>query len=318
MIFEGILNHENNFTEMLKNLCEYKLFKKEFLKFITGNPDNLEKLKLDDVNIETQFRLSEDSKSGIVDMYIENDNKVYLLEIKIKPYTPLSEHQKQSDYQKWAKEQEKEIIVKYLIPKNYMYADKIDNNVKKLFLEDFMKNLKESGIYELNQYIKDFINFYYKFLWIDKQYEFNNREIQLMKGAKMNGINLMQDITVPELISKLYRIVDEIADKVGYVNKKRFVEQDSNSYGYLLKDNENVWFGIDYEVWKNKKSPLIIWIYEEDIDKKQKESLKNLGFEYIEFQDYDDPAYIYIFSLDEIQSLEKLVEKINQTKEALE
>jgi len=198
-----------------------------------------------------------------------------------------------------------------------MYVDKIDNNVEKLFLEDFMKNLKESGIYELNQYVKDFIDFYYKFLLINKQYEFNNREIQLMKGAKMNGIHLMQDITVPELINKLCSIVDDIADKVGYVNTKRYVEQNSNWYGYNLKENADIWFGIEYEIWKNKKSPLIIWIYEKNLNEKQKENLKNLGFEYIEFQDYDDPAYIYIFSLDEIQNLEKLVEKINQTKEAL-
>lgn len=116
MIFEGILNIENNFTEILKNLCEYKLLKKNFLDFLEITYDNIE-----NVIIETQYRLS---NNGIVDMYIENENKIYLIEIKIKIDTPLSEHQLNDDYKNGIRE-EKEVEIKYLLLKKYLYINKI-------------------------------------------------------------------------------------------------------------------------------------------------------------------------------------------------
>ena len=310
MIFEGILNIENNFTEMLKNLCKYKLFKKQLLNFLEIKYDDIE-----NVTIETQYRLS---NNGIIDMYIEsdfkNENQINLIEIKIKIDTPLSEHQLNKDYEEWAKKNN--ALVRYLIPEKYLYIDKIKN--KKYFLEEFIKQIKKVGIYELNQYIKDFIDFYYRFLWIDEKYEFNKREIQLMKGEKMQGIDLTKDITVPELISKLFEIVSNVAEKVGYVNTKSKVEQNSGYYGYFLKDNDYIWFGVDFDVWKDKKSPIIIWIDKEinDIDNKIKEKLESEQFEPYKV-DENEQYYIYKYNLEEMENLEKLIDKINKTKEIL-
>ena len=307
MIFEGVLDKENNFTEILKNLCQYKLFKKNFLDFLEIKYDNI-----DDVNIETQYNLS---NNGIVDMYIENEgdskNQIYLIEIKIKNDTSLSKHQSKKDYEEWAKNNK--AIVKYLIPKNYKYIDKLEK-YQTYFLEDFIKNIKISGIYELNQYIRDFVDFYYQFLFISKSYFFSKREIQLIKGEKMKEIDMLKDVTLPELMEKLFGIVDDVAEKVGYKiskdNKSRW------QYGFSLKENENIWFGIYYEAWKKSKKPFIIWIYEEDLNPKLKEKLEKIGFEAYEDEN-EDPAYVYFFSLEEMKNLENFVNKINETKEIL-
>ena len=307
MIFEGILNIENNFTEILKNLSEYKLFKKNFLDFLEITYDNIE-----NVIIETQYRLS---NNGIVDMYIESEidgeNQIYLIEIKIKIDTPLSNHQLNNDYEKGIEKAK----IKYLIPQKYMYIDKVKHQY---FLEEFIKKLKKEGIYELNQYIKDFVDFYYKFLWINEKFEFNKREIQLMKGEKMNGLDLTKDITVPELVSELFLIVDKLANKVGFVNTKSKVEQNYSYYGYFLKENENIWFGVDFEVWKDKKSPIIIWINQEikNLDKKIKEKLELEQFEPYEV-DNSEKYYIYTYAIEEMENLEKLINKIHKTKEIL-
>ena len=124
MIFEGILNIENNFTEVLKNLCQYKLFKENFLNFLEIPYDNI-----DDVIIDTQYNLSD---NGIVDMYIEsefnNKNQIYLIEVKIKNDTSLSNHQSKKHYEEWAKKNN--ASVKYLIPENYKYIDKLKEKQK--------------------------------------------------------------------------------------------------------------------------------------------------------------------------------------------
>lgn len=307
MIFEGILNIENNFTEVLKNLCQYKLFKENFLNFLEIPYDNT-----DDVIIDTQYNLLD---NGIVDMYIEsefnNKNQIYLIEVKIKNDTSLSNHQSKKHYEEWAKKNN--ASVKYLIPENYKYIDKLKEN-QKYFLENFIKKIKTSGIYELNQYIKDFVDFYYQFLFINKEYEFNTREIQLIKGERMKTIDMLNDVTVPELMEKLFEMVDNVAEKVGYKVSKD--DKSSAQYGYSVKDNRNIWFGIYYEAWKREKKPFLIWIYEEDLDSKLKEKLKAIGFKPYE-DDYEEPAYVYFFSLEEMKNLENLVSKINETKEIL-
>ena len=303
MIFEGILNLENNFTEILKNLCEYKLFKSEFLKFLDINYENI-----DDVYIETQYSLE---GNGIVDLHIKDEEKIYLIEIKIKFNTSLSKHQFVKSYEKWAKKNN--AIVKYLIPKKYKFIDEIKDS-KIYYLEELMKYIKLSGIYELNCYIKDFIDFYYKFLWIDKKYTFNEREIQLIKGEKMKVMDILNDVSVPELMEKLYKIVDEVKEKIGY---KKTKSQDSSQYGFDINFEKNtIWFGIYYKAWQRKKRPFIVWVYEESINSKQKKELKKMGFEFYE-DGYEKPAYIYLFSMDELQNLDNLVVKIEETIDIL-
>lgn len=137
----------------------------------------------------------------------------------------------------------------------------------------------------------------------------------------MNGLDLTKDITVPELISKLFKIVNDIAEKVGYVNSKSYVEQNSSYYGYYFKENKNIWFGVDFEVWKEKKSPIIVWIdYDiKELDSNIRQELEKEEFEPYEVEEDNEKYYVYIYpyKLEEIESMEKMISKINKTKEIL-
>jgi len=253
-ILESILRLEDNVTEILKNLCFYKLFRENFMEFL----EIKEEIIFD--NIYTQIPLNiKNINYGIADIYIETEESIYIVEVKTNIYTNLSKHQKMGDYQKYLdnfnKLKNKKVI--YLVPKQY--KDNIESkNIK--YWEDFITMIKLLELDKLNPYIKDFIDFFNKHLMIENIYKFNNNEINLIKGEKVNYTN----VSIPELMEKLFNIVEEVKDKVNYINTKTNTEQNPNWYGYYLshkfKGIDGIWFGIDFELWKNTKNPFSIHI----------------------------------------------------------
>ena len=253
-ILESILRLEDNVTEILKNLCFYKLFRENFMEFL----EIKEEIIFD--NIYTQIPLNiKNINYGIADIYIETEESIYIVEVKTNIYTNLSKHQKMGDYQKYLdnfnKLKNKKVI--YLVPKQY--KDNIESkNIK--YWEDFITMIKLLELDKLNPYIKDFIDFFNKHLMIENIYKFNNNEINLIKGEKVNYTN----VSIPELMEKLFNIVEEVKDKVNYINTKTNTEQNPNWYGYYLshkfKGIDGIWFGIDFELWKNTKNPFSIQI----------------------------------------------------------
>ncbi len=253
-ILESILRLEDNVTEILKNLCFYKLFRENFIEFL----EIKEEIIFD--NIDTQIPLNiKNINYGIADIYIETEESIYIVEVKTNIYTNLSKHQKMGDYQKYLdnfnKLKNKKVI--YLVPKQY--KDNIESkNIK--YWEDFITMIKLLELDKLNPYIKDFIDFFNKHLMIENIYKFNNNEINLIKGEKVNYTN----VSIPELMEKLFNIVEEVKDKVNYINTKTNTEQNPNWYGYYLRHSfkgiDGIWFGIDFELWKNTKNPFSIQI----------------------------------------------------------
>ncbi len=304
-ILESILRLEDNVTEILKNLCFYKLFRENFIEFL----EIKEEIIFD--NIYTQIPLKKNNINyGIADIYIETEESIYIVEVKTNIYTNLSKHQKMGDYQKYLdnfnKLKNKKVI--YLVPKQY--KDNIESeNIK--YWEDFITMIKLLELDKLNPYIKDFIDFFNKHLMIENIYKFNNNEINLIKGEKVNYTN----VSIPELMEKLFNIVEEVKDKVNYINTKTNTEQNPNWYGYYLshkfKGIDGIWFGIDFELWKNTKNPFSIQIIAKN------EILNTLNLD--EFIKEDEYMY-YIPKFDNnkfdvknfVAQIEKVLEDLNQ------
>jgi len=259
-IFDGILSNENNTTEVLKNLLRYKLFRAEFLNFLGVDKDIAHK------NFYTQVQLEEKSqKYGIIDLYIEDDEKKYLIEIKTNYYTSLSKKQTDDRYQEYLNilPQKSNGELFYLIPKNYHHKEKIKGNIK--YWEDFLTRIKKVELDKLNPFIGDFTEFFYNYWAIDLSYKFSKRELQII----FRGETMLADASIPKIMRKLEHIVEDvIGEDIKIIRKnKSDTEQNPDQYGYHIKSNIGdiyIWFGIDFDIWEEKGYPLTVWIDSED------------------------------------------------------
>jgi len=297
-IFQEILHKEDNTTEILTNLLYYKPFRIEFLDFLGIKED----IKFE--NFYTQYNLDQDSDSerknryGIIDLFIDDDKK-YLVEIKINSDTKLTDHQKKGSYIEYLNGKKENLF--YLIPRSYFHKDDIEGKI--LYWEDFLKRIKNSELDKMNPLIEHFVSFFYSYFSIDIIYKFEKRELQLIFGGK----TMPSDTTIPRIIKKLEEIVENVKNSEIKVDrsKKDFTKQHPNYYGYYVKDdiltkyNLILWYGIDFDIWEDKSYPLIISIESYDNNEKLLKKIfsifKNKGFEKYEYDNDENDTYIIIF-----------------------
>lgn len=304
-IFESIITKEDNVTELIKTFCQYKSFRKKFLKFLDIE-ENIE-----DENIYTQYELSIDNKKyGIADLYLEADEKIYIIEIKTNLYTNLSAHQKNEDYEKYIEKTKKIGEVIYFIPKAFFYKDLLKDK-KIRYWEEFIKIIEKDELSELNIYINDFINALKNWFEI-KKIKFSNYEKNLLKGETVNITN----VAVPELIEKMFEIVENVKNKVDILNNKSTTEQNAEFYGYFLKHNKSdtvkIWFGVDFELWKAYNIPFSIQIITDD-------EISNIGnLKKWEEHPFGN-SYIYYEPIDYNNEniIEEFIEKLNEIKKQI-
>jgi len=108
-------------------------------------------------------------------------------------------------------------------------------------------------------------------------------------------------------------IVDKIAKELGIDNK---IINSNEFYGFDLKTNDNICFGVDYNYWDNREVPLIIGIYKEVVNKKLKSILEK------EFSDIDCDEEYYLISacndLDNDNAIKDIESKILRVEALLE
>ncbi len=304
-LFSG-LEKENNVSSILVNLIKkYPIFKNKWKEFLKINNIDL---------IDTEVDLKqEDIEFGRIDIYIENDTNEILVENKIWCSRGLTDNQP-SNYIKYL-EKKKESKLIFLIPKHYHHTNKLTSYKKNekfsiKYWEDFIAELKKDDFHKINIFIEEFVDFMEKILFIS--------HVHLSKTEKKllnKEFSSMENRTIPKIMKELFSIVDAVKDggKIKVANSLKPTEYE-NSYGYELKLPEDnkvfVWFGIDYNVWENNGSPIIIWIA--DMSLEQIKILKKEGFEYYTYEKEDD-AMIYSFNnfLDQENISEKISEKLD-------
>jgi len=336
-IFYNVIRNETSLTEVLCNLMQYKIFRNLFLNFVNDKTKNLN-LDFDDIkykNFDTEkdFNIQEDEidkNVGRGDLILNIDKVDYIFEIKIENTTRTTKNQPDG-YLKYLKKQNQHEYKKrlfFIIPKGYLHKknlDKLKENI--LYWEDFLETIEKAELNKVNILIEEFckilnVNWFYY-----EEIEFISQELNLLLNQnKIEGTKLLENMNVPNLMKKLFSIVDEV--KLDTNKNPTAVKHNSDYYGYFLKNKSydipekwTFWFGIDFELWAEKNVPIAIQIIlnndEEMIKVKKQLSLEEYNSKDSDITIYYFPLNNQIFQSENIakelkKEIEKLLEKIKK------
>jgi len=191
------------------------------------------------------------------------------IEIKISNVTELTANQPKG-YIKALEKNDTEVnkALLFLIPNNYKFQHEIyeqattliSKSNKKigfgfLYWEPMINKIRNSGIGELNDIFKHFIDLLE--LWFSlKMINFTKKEIDMLyEGQVISTLTKLMDI-VKSLNSKLATY-----DRIN-VRMSRSSEEYSLYIKDSLNDTEILYFGIWYEAWRKTNSPLCLAVSE--------------------------------------------------------
>ena len=335
-IFYNVIRNETSLTEIFCNFMRYKVFRNLFIEIINKKRKKLNikeihssAIKYDDFFTESYLQ-EEDTKFGRVDLMLKNKDIDYIFELKIERYTSLTKNQPES-YLKYLNNDNTRLY--FIIPKRYIHKDdiykrwtdltdytraEIDNHI--IFWEDIIKEIRNKEIDKLNLFINEFCNILdYKWFYYPK-IKFSNIEIKVLfqeHKIKKKELTMLSDTNIPNIISKLFEIVEATKDKLDTTKDNT---KTNAYYGYILKNKNisediEIWFGVDFEIWEQYSYPLTIQVY--SYDKNKMDSLNNLDF--LTNFNYADGEITNFFGIekntfekDEDNIIEVFVDKIHE------
>lgn len=112
---------------------------------------------------------------------------------------------------------------------------------------------------------------------------------------------------------KNYTLVNELSEKLGISTQ----DKENEFYGfelneselYIIPDDYKIWFGVDYEIWNKKGTPLTIQIYSSNDNLMNKIINLNIS-NYFEYIDNEKTTYISIDANNTIEKINKKIESI--------
>lgn len=302
IILYNVLNQEIVFEEYFCNLLGIDSFRNMFINFISKKNVILKEYAIEYKHFDTEVVL--DNNFGRADLFLEIDDKnKFIFEIKNKNWTDLTDRQPNS-YLKYLKKNNgtpdrnhnKHLF--FLIPNTYRHQEEIlnrwknhekdfdDDDIKNqiFYWEDLIAEMKDKDLHKQSIAIQLFCDFC--------EYWFNLKKIEFT-GEEMD---LLENITIPNLMEKLENIARKISDEVG-------LKEDPDTIGFFHTKkvgDYRICFGIDYTVWKEKNLPLSIWIQKKNY-KEFNLNIEGLTLEGVEFEEtsISDKQFAYIVILDE-------------------
>ena len=347
-IFYNLIKNETSLTEVFCNFMRYENFRNLFIDIINEKIKNQENIIDKSIvkfqNFDTEVALNDkDEKAGRIDLQLKiNENEKYLFEIKIETFTSLTKHQPES-YLKFLDNKDENLF--FILPKGYFhkseifkrweektkYSKKEIENHNIIYWEDILKELRKEELYKENIFIDEFCNILdFRWFYFEK-IEFTKNEIELIfSDKKEKGYKMLENVSIPVLMNKLFQVVVDTANKINNTQKRRD-EQNSMFYGYYLNNSNlisnklDIWFGVDYELWEKTKLPLsiqILTITQEDKDNKNIEKFLNnkkingISFQKIEDKNQNIIFYILlekeVFEQEDKNIIKELTHKINE------
>lgn len=265
IVLFNVLNQEVIFEEYFCNLLRIDDFRQIFIDFINEKNNILDGENIEYTHFNTEVIL--DNQHGRADLFLNiDDNKKFIFEIKNKDYTSLTPNQPQS-YLNYLRNTHKDGVnfnkhLFFLIPKNYQHKDKLHKQWKEFddkenqifYWQDLIYKVKANKLEK--QYVE--IQMFCEFCeyWFNiKPINFSEDEKKLFnpKGQKVSDF---KNLSVPILIQKLESVVRNIGSNAGMKEGKS-----SSGFFYSMKIRDyEIWFGIDYDIWEDKGTPLSILI----------------------------------------------------------
>ena len=337
-IFYNLIKNETSLTEVFCNFMRYRVFRDLFIDIVNEKIKNkkniIDKSMVNFQNFDTEVALKEnDEKLGRIDLQLKVNDEIYLFEIKIETFTSLTKNQPKS-YLEFLENKNENLF--FILPKGYFHQNEIlkkwedqteyskkeivNHNI--IYWEDILDQIKKQKLDKANIFINEFCNIL-SLRWFDfNKIEFNEDELDLIfSDKKEEGYKMLENVNIPELMNKLFQIVVDVAIKMNNTQKRRD-EQNSMFYGYylnnanLISNKLDIWFGVDYELWRKKKTPLSIQILSKSQDEKSNKNieafLSDKKIDKVSFKKFKDKNenIIYYISLEKKVFENKLFPRI--------
>jgi len=256
-------------TELFCNFLKLRAFRDAVLELFLQK-DQLNSIEFD--HFDTQYSLPDDK--GRPDMAIRNDEFEILFEIKtVNTNLTVNQPNGYLEYLRDSYHNIKWLIL--LAPQDYRFlgdwSSIIDEFLKQyphsgiqtkiIFWTDIMKAIEHYDFSILSDYFEDFLALLK--IWFELQ----------NITFKASEVTLMFTKDIPEILSKLFTIVDVVKNH----NSKAFSvssSKTSSEYGVYFKTNEGesiLYFGVWYVFWKENQKPLCFGVkktYPDNVRKK--------------------------------------------------
>lgn len=326
-IFYNLIKNETSLTEVFCNFMRYENFRNLFIDMVNEkirNQENrIDKSRVEFQDFDTEVILGDnENKFGRIDLQLKvNEEEIYLFEIKIETFTSLTPNQP-TNYLDFLNDKNENLF--FILPKGYFHKSEILNswesknhytkreieNHNIIYWEDILKQLRKQELDKVNIFIEEFCKILdFRWFYFEKII-FTKNELDLMfSNKKEKGYKMLENVNIPELMNKLFQIVVDVANHLNNTQKRRD-EQNSMFYGYylnnanLISNKLNIWFGVDYDLWRKKKVPLSIQILSKSQDEKSnkdiEEFLSDKKIDKVSFKKFKDKNenIIYYISLE--------------------
>lgn len=291
-IFYNLIKNETSLTEVFCNFMKYKIFRDLFIDIVNEKIKNkestIDKSKVRFEDFDTEVPLKEDEeKLGRIDLQLKVSDEIYLFEIKIEAFTSLTDNQPKS-YLEFLKNNNlyKNENLFFILPKGYFhkneiyesweektkYSKKEIENHNIIYWEDILKLLRKQELDKANVFINELCKILdFRWFYFEKII-FTKSELDLMfSDKKEKGYKMLENMSIPKLISNLYKIIDELPAKFFTKYNKEFESYEYNGYfldnnKYKLSNKFKIWFGVDNVIWENTQNPISIQIVGFEID----------------------------------------------------
>jgi len=253
-IYYGVVNSENSMTELFCNYMAFKPMRILFLNLFL-NKDESGNFQYNDFQTQNTVELN----NCRPDITVSNDDYEILIEVKT-GNSSLTDNQPFSYLQHLHNSNKENTYLIFLIPTDYSYKNEWSTKVnafkmqfpeskvktKIVYWNDIIHAIQISELFQMSEKVHDF----YELLkmWFEvRKVSFSNTEM-----------NYMFNREVPQIISKLFEIVNAVKNYSGKKLKAR-ITSNAIEYSVYFQDESNnyvLFFGIWYEFWEEHGSPL--------------------------------------------------------------
>lgn len=241
-------------TELLCNYMAYKPFRLLFLHLFL-NKNELENFSYSDFQTQNTVELN----NCRPDITVSNEDYEILIEVKT-ANSGLTDNQPLSYLQHLQNSSKENTYLVFLIPFTYSHENewsvKIDEFRKKfpdskvktkiIYWNDIIHAIQKSELFQISEKVNDFYGLLKMWFEVEKV-TFSNMEV-----------NYMFKPETPQILNKLFQIVNEVKNYSGKNFKGRITSNDLE-YGVYFQDEYKeyvLFFGIWYNFWQEHSSPL--------------------------------------------------------------
>lgn len=181
-LFDNIVKNEGTFTELIRNLCGFTIFRRELTEWILASCESVDDevratFTFDFDHITTQVTADADSSgenTGRPDIILDNGAIRIVLELKVDPSCALTNNQPGAYLDDLASKNDRQYrALVFVVPRGYQHVETIHDRETKwrsshgkstlpgtipvLYWQDFTQRLRSRGVDEVSTLLKEYV-----------------------------------------------------------------------------------------------------------------------------------------------------------------